>query len=316
MAKGDAGKAGNTSTSWQTGSLNVDPISAEGLNSGLRNDIQASYLKGPTQTEYVGMGQGTKDAMAAMTGAANANVGLLDSAANYNRGVLSSGGLTAEQRGAMGGFQGVVDQGGFNSPMNESMDYYRSILDSSGTAPGYETLRTNAIDDARTAVNRQFGASGRFGASSHVSDLGRGITDAAAGLDYRNYEADLGRKMNAASGLFGMGQTGQGNVSGALGNIFNMGQTGQANNAAAASGLSGLYDRYLQPHQIAVGQQSALDADRQGAAAFDPNMNHISQYQGLLGSNSGAPQPPAKATGMDYLKLAGGLGGGLLSAFL
>lgn len=271
MAKGDNSKASNQSFSWENGALNLKPVSAEGLNSAMRGDIQAGYLRGPAQTEYVGMSQGTKDAMAGLHSAAVSNTGLLDSAKGYYQGVLGSGGLTDDQRGAM--------------------SYLQSIMDGSGTAPGYDTLRQNAMDDARTAINRQFGASGRFGAGSHVQDLGRGVTDAVASLDYQNYQNDLSRRIGAAS------------------SIFDMGQTGQSNAAGAASGMSGLYSAYLTPHQIAVAQSAAADADAQARAAFDPVTNHLQTYSGLLSGNAAGPQP---ASWMDYLKLGGGILGAVL----
>ncbi len=326
MAKGDDGKTSNTTPSWQSGSLNVDPISAEGLNSAMRGDIAANYLKGPTQTSYVGMGPGTTNAMEGLLRQASSGQDLIGRAGNYYKGVLGDNGLTAAQRDAAGQlgnvsslYHGIVAQGGLTGDQRGAIDYFKTVMDGSGTAPGYETLRANAMDDARTAVNQQFGASGRFGAGSHVSDLGRGITDAVAGLDYRNYEADLARKAAAASGIFNMGQTGQGNVANALQGIygantgiFNMAQTGQANAGAAAGGLASLYEQTLTPQRINVAQQSAIDADRQGAAAFDPYLNHLANYQGLLGTNAGAPQPEQPFNWRDGM----GIGLGLLSAFL
>lgn len=326
MAKGDEGKTSNLTPSWQSGSLNTDPISAEGGNSALRNDIMAGLLKGPAQQSYVGMGQGTKDAFANLQAGAQSNLGLLDSAGGLYRETIQKGGLTDAQMQAMGGlrnlsdqYQGMADTGGLTANQRGAISYLQSVMDGTGTAPGYETLRANAMDDARTAVNQQFGASGRFGAGSHVADLGRGITDAAAGLDYANYQNDLARRAAAASGIFGMENTGIGNVQSALAGkmgaqtgIFNMGQAAQGNMANAASGLSGLYDQYLTPQRISLLGNQAMDADAQGAAAFDPVLNHLANYQGLLSQNAGAPQPEQPFNWRD----GAGIGLGLLAAFL
>lgn len=70
--------------------------------------------------------------------------------------------------------------------------------------PGYAQLRQKAIDDTQSAVNQQFGASGRFGGGSHVQSLGEGIGNAVAGLDYANYQNDQQRQMAAAAALPGL----------------------------------------------------------------------------------------------------------------
>lgn len=269
MAK-ESGSKTNTTNSWQSGALNTNAISAEGLNTALRGDTAASYLKGPTQTEYAGLSDQSKNAIGKLSSAATSNSGMLSQAANYNQGLLGSGGLTGDQRG--------------------SIDYFRGVMNGGDGDPAFQRLRTNAIDDARTAVNRQFGASGRFGSGGQMVDLGRGLADAAAGMDYQN----LQRRDAAATGLFGMAQTGTANAMG------------------AADRMPDLYQSMLMPYQTQVQANSLLDADAAARAAFDPNYQHLAKYQGLLGNNSAAPQPAKQPGVMDYLSM----GGGLLAAML
>jgi hypothetical protein len=253
-----------------TGFTGTKAMSAEDLNSAMRGDIQASYLKGPTQTSYPGLGQPMKNALSDVSSAGMANKGLLNQAFGSNWQMLTSGGLTGDQRGAM--------------------DYTRGVMEGGASDPAFQRLKQNAIDDTRTAVNRQFGASGRFGSSLHAQDVTEGIANAAAGMDYQN----LQRQDAAAGNLFGMGQTGQANMFGAI------------DRAPAA------WEGTLLPYQQNLQGQAALDADRRAELQYDPAYEHLLKYQGLLGNNAAGPQPARRPGFLDYAML----GGGLLSAFL
>lgn len=251
--------------------LGGSSISAEDFNSALRSDASAAYSKGPTQTSYVGMGQGTKDAVNNLIASTNnGNRGILDQAYNFNSGLLKANGLNPSQ--------------------TQAMDYTRGVMQGGGADPAFERLKQNAIDSTRTAINRQFGASGRFGSGGQMIDLGRGLADASAQMDYQN----LQRRDAAANQL------------------FNMGQTGTVNAFGAADRSGDMYNNMLLPFQTQIQAQSLLDADRQAAAAFDPNYQHLAKYQSLLSGNSQNPQPAKQPGVMDYV----GLAGGLLSAFL
>jgi len=188
---GGGGNSTSKKPSWETGEFNKNPITAEDFNKGLLGDAQTGYLKGPTQTSYIGLGDTTKGGLQSMLSAANNNAGGLQNAFDANQGIIRSGGVSGDQR--------------------SSMDYFKGIMGGGGNDPAFERLKQNAIDAARTATNRQFAGMGRFGGSDYGYDVTRGIMDASAGMDYQN----LQRRDAAASGLFNMGQTGQANLMGA-----------------------------------------------------------------------------------------------------
>jgi len=246
-------------------------ISAEDFNTALRSDASAAYRKGPVQTTYSGLSDASKGAINNLIASTNnGNRGILDQAYNYNSGLLKNGGLTGDQ--------------------TQSMDYFRGVMNGGEDDPAFQRLRTNAIDDARTAINRQFGASGRFGSGGQMIDLGRGLADAAASMDFQN----LQRRDAAAQGLFGMAQTGTANAMG------------------AADRAPEMYQNMLLPYQTQIQGNALLDADAAARAAFDPNYLHLAKYQGLLGNNSAAPQPAKQPGALDYI----GAGAGLLTALL
>jgi hypothetical protein len=198
------------------------------------------------------------------------NRGILDQAYAYNSGLLKNGGLTGDQ--------------------NAAIDYTRGVMQGGADDPAFQRLKQNAIDDTRTAINRQFGASGRFGSGGQMIDLGRGLADASAAMDWQNIQ----RQDDAARGL------------------FDMSQTGTVNAIGAADRAPQQYQNMLLPYQTQIQANALLDADAQARAAFDPNYQHLAKYQGLLGNNAASPQPAKQPGFLDYAML----GGGLLSAFL
>lgn len=267
---GNSGGGGKGSDTPKGSYLGGPAISAEDFNSALRSDAAAAYKQGPTQTTYSGLSDASKGAIAGLNNAASSNAGILNQASTYNQGLLSNGGLTGDQ--------------------TQSMDYFRGVMNGGDDDPAFQRLRANAIDDARTAINRQFGASGRFGSGGQMIDLGRGLADAAAQMDYQN----LQRRDAAAQGLFSMAQTGTTNAMG------------------AADRAPEMYQNMLLPYQTQIQSNALLDADAAARAAFDPNYTHLLKYQGLLGNNSAAPQPAKQPGALDYI----GAGAGLLTALL
>lgn len=71
-------------------------------------------------------------------------------------------------------------------------------------SPGYAQLRQKAMDDAITGVGSAFTNSGRFGGGSYVDQATTSAANAAAGLDYQNYQNDIARQQQAASMLPGL----------------------------------------------------------------------------------------------------------------
>ena len=95
-------------------------------------------------------------------------------------------------------------------------------------APGYATLRQNAIDDAIKNVGQGFNSSGRFGGGSYVDAATTGAFNAASGLDYANYQNDIARQQQAAGMLPGLFSAAQqpSTVMGAIGGAQDQNQQG------------------------------------------------------------------------------------------
>lgn len=286
MAKGDNSKASNRSFSWDNGALNLNPVSAEGLNSAMRGDIQAGYLRGPTQTEYVGMSDQTKGAMQGLYDTAVKNRGLLNQSADYYKGVLGSGGINADMRSAM---DGLGEVRGMYGDM-----YTRGAAGN----PYLNDIIKQTNDSTYADVMASLGSRGAIGSNLHMKELGGALADNESRLRYQDFGDSFSRQGAALAGMTGIDTS-----------LFNMGQTGQANSAAAAGALPGVYDALLTPDRINAQRLAAIDADNAARAAFDPVTSHLSTYSGLLNGNAAGPQP---ATWMDYLKLGGGLLGAVL----
>lgn len=179
----------------------------------------------------------------------------------------------------------------------------RSLMDAAegrlfGTnAPGYATLRENAINDAVTAANAGYAASGRLGSGLNLQSAARGAADAAAGLDYTNYQNDIARQERAVgavdaarnnrigmqANIAGAGDASErarqslmlsalGGAGTASGNAFNMLQQGTANKLNAASSVFGM------------GQQGI--GNQMSAAGMIPSLYNatLSPYQTMLGT--------------------------------
>lgn len=156
MGSSDSNRASNNSFSWEGGELNTRPISAQGLNSGMRSDMQAAYLRGPTQQNYVGLGDDTRTAMSNLTGAARDNRGLLSSAIGYNQGVVNSGGFTDSMMNARNGlnslagnYNGILSTGGLTDDM-------RTAQIGMGRAAGQyqDIISTGGYTDAMMGAQR------------------------------------------------------------------------------------------------------------------------------------------------------------------
>lgn len=259
----------------QTGYMGGKAMSAEDLNTSMRADIGSSYMKGPAQTSYVGMGDATKSLVGKLTNSAAANTGILNRAYDYTSGLIGQGGLTDSQRANMSMVNNLAQTSGAGNPHLDSI-----------------IKQTN--DNTYADVMASLGSMGATGSSIHMNELGKALADNESRLRYDDYNQGFNRQMSAA-------QTG-----------FNMGQTGTANAFGASQAAGDIYNYALMPYQAQIQAQGLLDADRQAAAQFDPNYQHLLKYQGLLSGNSANPQPAKQPGFMDYLML----GGGLLGSFL
>lgn len=128
--------------------------------------------------------------------------------------------------------------------------------------PGYATLRQNAIDDAIKNVGAGFVNSGRFGGGSYTDAATTGAFNAAAGLDYTNYQNDIQRQQQAASilpSLYGAAQQ-PAATQGAVG------AAQDANQQGILQGNADLYTRQQQaPLQWLQGVTSAAAGNASGS---------------------------------------------------
>lgn len=133
--------------------------------------------------------------------------------------------------------------------------------------PGYALLRKNLMDDTLTATNNVFDSSGLFGSDSNRKEAGEGVANALAGLDYANFQNDIGRQERALSSIEGTRQQG-------INNAF-----------TAQAALPALYDAALRPAatRLAAGQVQDADAaaTRAGEADLFDRTNNA-DYNKLL----------------------------------
>jgi len=171
-------------------------------------------------------------------------------------------GMSDLTRSGIGRLTGAVDNQDYKRGVQGGIGYAGQLADGTGpsltesslmgvaqgnhfgqNAPGYERLRSRAMDDASTSINQTFGNSGRFGSGGHVESLGEGLFNASAGLDYQNYQNDIARQERALAGIEGTRQQG-------VNNAF-MGQ----------QMLPGLMSASALPQQMMIQAGGLLDAD-------------------------------------------------------
>ncbi len=267
---------GGTETSTQTNvpsNPDVNPTLSK-----LLKGVQSQYGKGTAvfnQSLYPGMSSATTKGVGSVLEAASAGQSGLNSAANWNAGLLSSGGLTNQQKSALGGIGGIGNSFATmaTSAGNPSLTEQQLMQVATGKrfgedAPGYAALRQNALDDALGGVGSSFLTDGRFGSSVMGDAAGEAATGVLSGMDYQRYNDDIARQERALSAIEGQRQSGFTNKMNALGaregalqTMFGMGQQGTANSAAAAAAAPALFQSTLLPGQAQIAAGQVLDAD-------------------------------------------------------
>lgn len=193
----------------------------------LLKGLQSEYKGGVdvfNKSLYSPVGQGTQNAWA--QGTKNANS------------LLSGGGLTGGQQGAMAGTKALGGQyGGLGGAYDPN-------------SAAYKTLRQGVIDDTLTNVGSGFTSSGRFGGGSYIDSASKGVGNAVAGLDYGNMQNDINnryRSLDSQKGiydtLFGQGQQSIVNRNDAVGQLAGIGAGQDANRQAQLLGQNDLFRR-------------------------------------------------------------------------
>lgn len=182
-------------------------------------------------------------------------------------------GLSSTSQGGIQGLLNASNNGIYTGGVNSALDYSAGMAGGSGpsltestlmdvaqgnrfgeNAPGYATLRNNVRNDTLTDINAMFSNSGRLGSGMHVDKAAEGVGNALAGLDYTNYQNDIGRQERA------------------LGSIEGQRQQGVANTFAAQQSLPGLLQASTAPAQMQLTAGGLLDADKAAKLQGDQDL--------------------------------------------
>lgn len=293
------------------------------------SDIEAAYKAGPAATFdkslYTGMGATTNRGMQGLLDTANRNSGAFQGGIDYTRGLLSGGGLAGGQQGNISTVNNIAGQyGGIASSaqspsLTEQTLMARARGDEATNNPYLDNIISQTNDSAYADVMASLGGSGRTGSNVHMETLGGTLADNESRLRYGDYDNAMRRQTEALGMIEGQRQQGLLNRMSALnaqagtaGNAFGMEQQGVSNAIGAASAMPALYDAALAPSQTILGVGQAQDADAQAKRLADyelfqrrsdPAFQHLAKYQGLLGAQSGNPQPEQQPGLFDWLGL-------------
>lgn len=251
-----------------------------------RNLAAASKVK-PTQVyggqRVADQSMQTQGGLAALTGAANANMGGQGLSGQYQD-VINSGGYNAQQMDAVRNTQNLANQQYAISPE------LQRILDQSNEA-------------ALGSVNLANSASGRYGSGMGNAAVADAISRNTNNLVYQDLNNFMSRRDAANQNLFGMGQQGFGNLGTAFTGMQAPGQTllnvGQQQDARQQALINSQMDVFDE-------KQRAPRADIEWRQALYSGSGQLGGTQ-----TNRAPGQSPLATGLGYgLTGLGLLGGG------
>lgn len=311
--------------SWATGSLNQNSITPEAFNQGMLGDIANTYLKGPTQQSFVGLGADSQNALSSLDIAARTNAGLLDTARDTTRNLMTSGGLTDAQRGYgqemgnIGAGYGAIGAQAQQPSLTESTLMGRATGAEMANNPYLENMIGQSRDRTYADVMGSFGGSGGVGSNIQTDQLAKSLFNAESGLRYNDYNNAMSRQMEALGAIEGQRQTGVGNQFGALAGQagaaqtgFGMEQQGLSNATTAAGNAGSIFRDMTLPAQQQLMVGGVRDANDLARAQFDPAFTHLARYQSLGNQQASGAQPERQPGLFDWL----GLGIGAAGLFL
>jgi hypothetical protein len=175
--------------------------------------------------------------------------------------IINNGGMNRTMQSGQNAYNDVIGNGGYN----DAMKYAQNMTGQIAENGGYNDAQRAALGNTQTLANSQYSISpelqkvldaqaskvsdsvnenaagaGRYGSGSNQTLLAKNVGDLTNSTVYNDYNNFLGRRDAANQNLFGMGQTGQSNVMGALSNVGNIGQNALGNYQNAAAGLANL----------------------------------------------------------------------------
>lgn len=292
------------------------------------------------RSTYVGPSDETRNAWAMSTGAASApwfKTGV-DTATGFNNDLLSRGGLTAGQRGAMGtasdataGYGNIFDEAGNPSLTEDTlMDVARGKY-LTETDPNFQAMIDRQANRTAADINASMGANGRYGSNVHVGALGEEIGALRTGAAVQERNMQLGRQMDALSAIEGRRDAGtatrlsalSGQLGGA-GQLYGMEQGGIDNSQQAAAMLPQLFSTAQLPASVYGAVGAAKDADATAKVLgekdlFDRTANAdldlLTRLSAILGGTAGVSPTTTTSTQptTPWWQTLAGLGLGALS---
>lgn len=121
---------------------------------------------------------------------------------------MAPGGLQSQ-------FNDIISNGGFNAPQMDAVNNTRSLANSSydmNANPGFADVLRQAQEGSMYGSNANAAGMGRYGSGTHQGVQQRELGDLTGRMVYNDYNNWLGRRDNANTQLFGMGQTGMDNM--------------------------------------------------------------------------------------------------------
>lgn len=252
------------------------------LNTAL-SSAQSLYGQGTGAGVYGGprvadQSSQTQGGLAALTGAANQNMG---------------------GKGLSGQYQNVINSGGYNSAQMAALNNTRQVANTQfdlNSDPGWAQIRDATI----SGVNLGSSGMGRTGSGTNQTLLASNLSDAGA-RQYQNFNA---RRDAANTSLFNMGNTGFGQ----LGSAY----TGMQAPAQTLLGVGGQNDARAQ--QLINSQMDVFDEQQNRPWENLSRLNAIASGAGSLGGSSTnrttQPGQSGLATGLGYAASGLGLLGG------
>lgn len=162
-------------------------------------------MSGGTQTTTNSTQPANADVNATISKLAKGIGSLYDQGASYyDKPIYTGAGDTTKN--AWSGMLGASNNGSFTQGINGSIDELGQIASGKRFGqldPQYQKLRSNAMDDAVTAVGSGFTSSGRFGGGSYVDKAVESAGNVAAGMDLSRLAQDEARQFAAMDRLPG-----------------------------------------------------------------------------------------------------------------
>ena len=138
---------------------------------------------------------------------------------------------TAQNALAPGGFsdqfKGIIGNGGYNAQQMDAVGNTQQLANSSydmNANPGFQDVLNQALDKSTYGVNQNASAMGRYGSGTHQGVMQQEQGNLASRMINDDYNRYLGRRDNAQTQLFGMGQTGMDNLNPAYASMQQPGQ--------------------------------------------------------------------------------------------